>query len=134
MQPAVFNFFYFYFFFSVNLTSKKGELILRGLNIGGPLYLDPFDEYRDSVMIGGIAAACLFVPFAVGCLVYKYRYQSKEDRAEKKALRLKAKQRRQELEVNGKGTELPSVEFDDSELQNAHTNMSYESDKINTYL
>ncbi|KAK7496565.1 hypothetical protein BaRGS_00012217 [Batillaria attramentaria] len=52
----------------------RGRL-LRGLNIGGHKYRDPFDEYRYNLMVGGLAAVALFVPLVTVCFVYKFRFQ-----------------------------------------------------------
>lgn len=69
------------------MSNTTRGFLLRGLNLAGPLYRDPFDEYRQNLMIGGIAAACLVVPLLGGCFLYKFRYQTSEQRSKKHELR-----------------------------------------------
>lgn len=83
--------------------TKRGQL-LRGLNLGGPMYRDPFDEYRNNLMVGGLAAVVLFVPLVTACFVYKFRFQTKEQKTAKRAARLEATKHQRHLENNGKGT------------------------------
>ncbi|KAL8598725.1 hypothetical protein ACOMHN_033289 [Nucella lapillus] len=96
---------------NIRKERKLGQL-LRGLNLGGHKYREPFDEYRDHLMVGGIAAVVLFVPLVAACLIYKFRYQTQEDRAAKHAARLENTRHQRHLEAMGNGettTELSEV-------------------------
>ncbi|XP_076468005.1 uncharacterized protein LOC143298882 [Babylonia areolata] len=111
---------------------KKGPL-LRGLNLGGPMYREPFDKYRDNLMVGGLAAVVLFVPLVTACFVYKFRFQTKEQKAEKRAARLEATKHRRHLENNGKGQQLSDVSVTNGK---GESNPAYESvqDSMDTHL
>ena len=108
------------------MSAKVGHL-LRGLNIGGHKYRTAFDEYRENLMIGGIAAAALFVPLVTACFVYKYRFQTKEQKAEKRQARLDANKHQRYLESGAKGTEL-------TEVSAGETNTAYVNDEVKTRL
>lgn len=109
-----------------NWVNRRGRL-LRGLNIGGHLYRDPFDEYRSNLMVAGIATAALLVPLMACCFIYKFRYQTTEDRAAKYAQRENAFKHQREFErSNG-----PEKELSDSGGVN---NVAYENEEKSTKL
>ncbi|XP_076467916.1 uncharacterized protein LOC143298814 isoform X2 [Babylonia areolata] len=97
-----------YVYTNIRKEALRGHL-LRGLNLGGPMYREPFEEYRDNLMVGGLAAVVLFVPLVTACFVYKFRFQTKEQKAEKRAARLEATKHRRHLENNGKGQQLSEI-------------------------
>ena len=53
--------------------------IRHGVNIDGAFYGDLLDRYRHNAMIGGIAAAILFVILAGSCIVWHCRYHKRDD-------------------------------------------------------
>lgn len=107
--------------------SKRGQM-LRGLNIGGHKYHDKWDEYKDNLVLGVIVAACLFVPLVVSCFVYKFRYQTSEQKQAKHDLRAQANQHQRYLaDMKANGEELRAVSTD------GRDNPSFKGD-INTRL
>ena len=130
--------YYYYLLISFHLGSssmrnKLGQL-LRGLNVGGHKYREPFEEYRYNLMVGGLAALALFLPFLTICFVYKFRYQTDEQKRSKREARLEANRHQRHLDANGKGAELTTVSEKDG-LQ-GETNPSYDngSEQTNTRL
>ncbi|KAL8598726.1 hypothetical protein ACOMHN_033290 [Nucella lapillus] len=101
--------------------TKRGQL-LRGLNLGGHKYSEPFDEYRDHLMVGGIAAVVLFVPLIAVCFIYKFRYQTNEQKTAKHVARLEATRHQRHLAANGKGAELSDVAV------KGESNLAYDND------
>ncbi|KAK7097365.1 uncharacterized protein [Littorina saxatilis] len=89
-------------------TQKRGKL-LRGLNLGGHKFREPFEEYRYNLMVGGLAALALFVPLVTICLVYKFRYQTDQDRHEKHQARKGAFVHQRNWEANKKDAEMSAV-------------------------
>ncbi|XP_025086464.1 uncharacterized protein LOC112559428 isoform X2 [Pomacea canaliculata] len=106
---------------------KRGRM-LRGLNIGGPMYREPFDEYRDHLMVGGICALILLVPLMTLCLLYKFRYQSKEVLAAKREARLMAMARHHQLQngLSDQGTEFSTMS-EGGEINHVYTNYDEKS-------
>ena len=98
------------------------------------MYREPFDEYRYNLMVGGLAALALFLPSLTICFVYKFRYQTDEQKRSKREARLEATRHQRYLEANGKGAELTTVSEKDG--QQGETNPSYEngSEQTNTRL
>ena len=90
------------------MTERRGQL-LRGLNVGGHKYREPFEEYRENLMVGGLAALALVIPLTTACFVYKFRYQTREDRRDKHEARLHLTAHQRHLEANGKDAELSGV-------------------------
>lgn len=50
----------------------------RGLNVDGPYYGDLLEQYKENAMVGGIAAAVLFVFLAGSCLLWNCRYNKRK--------------------------------------------------------
>lgn len=113
-----------------NKGTYRGQL-LRGLNLGGHKYREPFDEYRNNLMVAGLAALVLFVPLVTACFVYKFRYQTKDQRAGKHAARLEATKHQRHLEAKGKGAELSEVAVADGK---GEINAAYDNNVAGTRL
>ncbi|XP_069131546.1 uncharacterized protein [Argopecten irradians] len=64
------------------------DVVQKGLNIDGPDYSKLLKRYRHNAMIGGIAAAVLFVVICGACLIDHFRYSSKKGRDRKEGLEL----------------------------------------------
>ena len=73
------------------------------------MYREAFEEYRYNLMVGGLAAVALFVPLVTACFVYKFRYQTAEQKRAKREARVEATRHQRHLETNGKGAELSTV-------------------------
>lgn len=107
------------------MNAYRGRL-LRGLNIGGPMYRDQFDKYREHLIVAVIAAVVFFVPMVTLCFVYKFRYQTKEEKQAKYAQREEAFRHQRHLESNGPGGELSN--------SGGAVNVGFENEERNTKL
>ncbi|OWF41292.1 uncharacterized protein LOC110462693 isoform X2 [Mizuhopecten yessoensis] len=56
------------------------EIVQKGLNVDGPDYSKLIERYRHNAMIGGIAAAVLFIVICGACLINHFRYSSKRSK------------------------------------------------------
>ncbi|KAL3878667.1 hypothetical protein ACJMK2_030998 [Sinanodonta woodiana] len=66
------------YFCVIVFKNQTINVVSHGLNVDGPFYGDLLERYRHNAMIGGIAAAVLFVVIAAFCVVYHFRYVVKK--------------------------------------------------------
>ncbi|XP_062615737.1 uncharacterized protein LOC134277421 [Saccostrea cucullata] len=62
------------------------KIVRRGLNLDGADFSKLEEKYKENAIIGGIAAACLFVVFSAACVIWQCRYSSREKRTQKEGL------------------------------------------------
>ncbi|XP_059158112.1 uncharacterized protein LOC131942319 [Physella acuta] len=126
-----------------NIYNASGFVsrIVRGINVGGPLYDDYIDKYRWNIVVGVVAAACvMFIIIGIG-VVDNFRYQSPEQKEKRRARRNHAKQLHQQH--NGDGGKPDTTDHEmtydtaDHEMTNNHDktgdNLGYEPEG-NTHL
>ncbi|XP_041357390.1 uncharacterized protein LOC121374356 [Gigantopelta aegis] len=90
----------------VKRNSADYVRVIRALNLYEPAYSSMIDKYRNNIMVGGIAAAVLFVPLVGACLINKFRYKSEEEKDRKRHHRERAQQIQHEYQQqmdNGDG-------------------------------
>lgn len=64
------------------------DIVKKGINEDGPDYRKLMERYRHNAMIGGIAAAVLFIIICGSCLLHHFRYGKKKSKAKKEGLEL----------------------------------------------
>ena len=58
-------------------SDGKIKTVRRGLNVDGADFSKLLETYRENAIIGGIAAAGLFVVFSASCVIWHCRYSSR---------------------------------------------------------
>lgn len=67
-------------YYCVNVFDRKSILVeRRGLNVDGPYFGDLLQQYKKNAMVGGIAAAVLFVVLACSCFLWNCRYNKRKN-------------------------------------------------------
>ncbi|KAL3878627.1 hypothetical protein ACJMK2_030961 [Sinanodonta woodiana] len=69
-----------------NILRKRA---IRGLNIYKPLYHNLGEMYIDNIIIAVITCVVFLVPLISMCVIYKFRYMSKEDKKRKREMKRK---------------------------------------------
>ena len=67
---------------------NQSMYILRGINMHDRKYASLAEKYEHNIIVAVVASVVFLVPFLGACLVYKYRWQSEEDKAARKAKKL----------------------------------------------
>ncbi|XP_061163793.1 uncharacterized protein LOC133172950 [Saccostrea echinata] len=67
-------------------SNSSIEIVRRGLNLDGADFSKLEEKYKENAIIGGIAAACLFVVFSASCVIWQCRYSSREKRTQKEGV------------------------------------------------
>ncbi|GFN88112.1 hypothetical protein PoB_001461800 [Plakobranchus ocellatus] len=86
------------------IHSVSGDFVARvvkGMNIGGHKYHDGIDKYRRKIITGVISGAAVMVLVMGVCAVNHFRFQTEEERHEKRMAKEERVQRRRELQNGG---------------------------------
>lgn len=107
--------------------------VRRGVNIDGPSFGDLDSKYRHNAMVGGIAAAIMFVLIGSTCLIWNFRFARKMDRQD---MKLKVGSPYEEVKVENPYINAAFVDEKShditTESKNANANDEIEMESANT--